>query len=169
MLEITCVVPIWLPQENFLGKNSSSVMSLQCFYDEEPLIFWLVQGLTLFYSCSWFPSLLVDLVLRSLILRTSWCLPFLRVTKFQPSASLSLWLWISSKPSSVYSNRAYNYQWTSVTGRCTSWMHSLSANKQTILPKGHQRVLILLQVSTKWAICCLGFPLPSNYCSFGGW
>ena len=27
----------------------------------------------------------------------------------------------------------------------------------------------LIQVSTKWATCCLGFPLSSNCCSFGGW
>jgi len=29
-------------------------------------------------------------------------------------------------------------------------------------------VFALLQVYIKWAICCLEFPLPSNYWDFGG-
>jgi len=89
VLEITCVAPIWLPQKNFSGKNSSNVMGLRTFCDEEPLIFWLVQGLTLFDGCSWFTWLFVALVLGSRILGTTWCLHFLWVTKVQPSASFS--------------------------------------------------------------------------------
>ena len=77
-------------------------MGLRTFCDEEPLIFGLVQGLTLFDGCSLSTSLLVSLVLESRILRTAWYLRFLRVTKVQSSTLLSLWLSISSEPSGFF-------------------------------------------------------------------